>query len=226
MRTPKSGPVGRVAVRQTGGGPRCGPSFSEHEIEKLSNHGGVNRHRRRPFRYSYPEARAALPLRTTQDCRVSPRASPPQRGACPAPSTPSAAGLLAEAPKAKGAKLGFRLRRNPFLATVDLCQTNDDIAVAVARTTQRPSGGQSTRARPDPPSRRCPVHVARFAPKAGAFVRPLSRKLDRRQAPSPRASSATPLWSCGVRRRWALRPGEASRADDHAAVKIALRVVR
>ena len=48
MRTPKSGPVGRVAVRQTGGGPRCGPSFSEHEIEKLSNHGGVNRHWRRP----------------------------------------------------------------------------------------------------------------------------------------------------------------------------------
>ena len=65
VRTPKSGPVGRVAVRQTGGGPRCGPSFSEHEIEKLSNHGGVNRHWRRPFRYLYLEARAALPLRAT-----------------------------------------------------------------------------------------------------------------------------------------------------------------
>jgi hypothetical protein len=29
-----------------------------------------------------------------------------------------AGGLLAEAPKAKGAELGFRLPRNPFLATV------------------------------------------------------------------------------------------------------------
>ena len=66
VRIAKSGPVGRVAVRQTGGGPRCGPSFSEHEIEKLSNHSGVNP----PLAptilgISYPDARAALPLRAT-----------------------------------------------------------------------------------------------------------------------------------------------------------------
>ena len=65
VRIAKSGPVGRVAVRQTGGGPRCGPSFSEHEIEKLSNHGGVNPTGADHFRYSYPDARAALPFRAT-----------------------------------------------------------------------------------------------------------------------------------------------------------------
>lgn len=77
VRIAKSGPVGRVAVRQTGGGPRCGPSFSEHEIEKLSNHGGVNPTGADHFRYSYPDARAALPLRDKQECAASSSASSP-----------------------------------------------------------------------------------------------------------------------------------------------------